>query len=211
MDKLLKDILKEQMQIKGLSLERLRQQTGIAERYLAAFFEGRKEKLPAPPYVRGYLIKIASVLDLNGPELWETYKDEVTTKISGPTDILPFNRYALKKMSKKWLAAGTLTILLIIYAALNVNRFLGRPEIIITSPEVETLVTTASIINLLGEINPSDKLLIDGEEMTADSEGRFQKQYQLEPGLNRIEFMVKRLLGKELKVIRQVIYQPQEE
>src|SRR3989338_3011737 len=160
MDKLLKDILREQMQIKGLNAGRLRQLTGITERYISAFTEGTKEKLPAAHYVRGYLMRIAGILDLNGQELWETYKNELLIKSSGPLDRLPENSFALKKLNKKWLTAGAVLILLIVYLAINANRFLGRPEISITSPAPETLVTTASVLNLIGEVNPRDKLLI---------------------------------------------------
>lgn len=199
------------MQIKGLSPERMRQLTGITERYILAFTEGSKEKLPAAPYVRGYLMRIAGILDLNGQELWEAYKNELLINSSGPLDRLPENRFALKKLSKKWLAGATVAVLLIVYLAINANRFLGRPEITITSPAPETLVTTASALNLVGQINPTDKLMISGEEVQIDDNGRFEKNYELEPGLNRIEFLVKRFLGKEAKVIKQVIYQPQEE
>ena len=197
------------MQAKGLTLERLRQQTGIAERHLSSLIEGRHSRLPAAPYVRGYLLRIASILDLSGEELWNLYKGEIVIKRSGPADRLPENRFALKKINKKWFLAGLAVILLLFYAGLNINRFLGRPEIRITSPAVETLVTTANTINLLGKINPDDRLIIGGEEITADKNGHFEKEYLLEPGLNRIEFTVKRLLGKEFKIIRQVIYQPQ--
>ena len=200
------------MQIKGLTLERIRLQTGIAERYLTAFLEDQKERLPAAPYVRGYLIKLALVLDLNGQELWELHKkDELMIKTSGPADLLPRNRYALKKLNKRWLITGICAALVLVYAATNANRFLGRPTIKITSPAVETLVTTANTIILLGNINTSDKLMIDGEEITVDENGRFRKEYPLQPGLNRIEFRVKKLLGKEVEAIRQVIYQLQEQ
>lgn len=210
MDKLLKDILREQMQIKGLSPGRLRQLTGITERYIFALTEGTKEKLPAAPYVRGYLMRIAGILDLNGQELWEAYKNELLVKSSGPLDRLPENRFALKKLSKKRLAVGIILVLFIVYLAMNANRFLGRPKIDITSPARETLVTTASVLNLAGEVNPSDKLMIDGEDVAVDEAGRFEKDYELEPGLNRIEFSVKRFLGREARVIKQVIYQPPE-
>ncbi len=211
MDKQLKDILREQIQLKGLTLERLRQQTGIAERYLTAFLEGQREKLPAAPYVRGYLIKLASVLDLNGQELWQIFKNDLMVRSSGSADRLPENRFALKTMDRRYLAAGVVVILLLIYAATNINRFLGRPTIKIVSPSVETLVTTANAITLLGTINPADRLFIDGEEVRVLENGEFQKIYSLQPGLNPIEFKVRKFLGRELTITKQVIYQPQSE
>lgn len=210
MDKLLKDVLKEQIQIKGFSFERLREQTGIAERYLTAFLDGHKEKLPATPYVRGYLMKLASVLELNAQELWENYKPELLDKSSGPHDRLPVNRYAIKTVSKSWIAAGVVGVLILGYLAINASRFLGRPNIQILSPTLETTITTANTIELLGKVSPSDKLLIGGEEIIVDEQGNFQKSYPLEPGLNVIEFSVKKFLGRETKITKQIIYESQE-
>lgn len=209
MDKQLKDILKEQMQMKGLSLDRLTSQTGIAERHIVALLDNNGDKLPAAPYARGYLMKIASVLDLDGPELWRLYKNEITIKQSGPTDKMPENRYALKTINKKWVIAGVIIALFLIYAISNINRFIGKPAIEITNPSSETTITPLNTILLSGRINPKDKLLIDGVEATPEADGSFSKEYSLEPGLNRIEFSVTRLLGGETAVTRQIIYQPE--
>ncbi len=208
MGKELKEILKEQMQAKGLTFEKIKLQTGIAERYLMAFLEGQKDKLPAAPYVRGYLMTIAAILELNGKELWETYKDELTIKKSGPNDRMPINRFALKKASKNKIVIGLLVIFLIVYFTINANKVSGRPNLQIANPPEATLTMASSTINLFGTVDVGAKLTIDGDEVLVDSTGHFQKIYALQPGLNLIEFSAKNLLGKEAKATRQVIYQP---
>src|SRR3990167_724812 len=209
MDKLLKDLLRDQMEAKGVTLERVKQQTGIAERYIMAFLEGKKEKLPAAPYVRGYLIRIASLLDLNGQELWKMYENELVSKRSGAKDIMPFNRYALKKINKKMVVGALVAALFAFYGIMNVSRFLGGGQLEIVNPAAETVVTTANLITLSGKSSPNDKLMIDNEEVPVDESGNFSKEYTLLPGLNRVEFSVKRLLGREIRTVRQIIYQPE--
>lgn len=208
--KTLKEVLAEQMAAKGLSVPKLRQMTGIAERYLAALVEGRPEKLPPAPYVRGYLMKIASVLQLDGAKLWELYREHLPMATSGELDRLPYNRFALKKINKAAVIGVAAGLVIAVYLGISASRLLGTPLLTVTSPAVETYLTTASAITLIGRISPDDKLLINGEEVPADAEGRFQTDYPLEPGLNTIEFTAKKFLGGQARVTRQVLYQPAE-
>lgn len=207
--KLLKDIIREEMQAKGYTPQRVRRETGIAERYIFAFMEGDQKRLPAAPYVRGYLLAIARLLNLDGAHLWKLYEAESENlKTSGAHDILPGNRYALQKISRGWFVAGAILGLLIIVVIANSNRFLGVPSLVIDVPDDETTISVESSITLMGHINPHDVLTIGGEAVSVDSEGNFTKEYPLEPGLNTIEFSVKKLLGREKRVIRTVIYEP---
>jgi cytoskeletal protein RodZ len=208
MDKSFQEILQEQMQSMDITVEKIQQQTGILERYITAFIEGKKEKLPAKPYVRGYIFKIATTLNLNGEELWQSFIDDKIIRKSGAKDLLPYNRYALRIVNKKWLVLSAILILVVVYGAINFNRLLGSPDLKIVSPAAETLVTTASTITLIGNVTSDGKLTIDGNEVIVEQNGSFREEYFLQPGLNRIEFSVKGLLSQETKVIRQIIYQP---
>lgn len=209
MDKLLKDTLKEQMQAKGWNAERLAIQTGIPERHIVSLIEDRREHLPAQPYVRGYIMKLASLLELDGMELWNLYKNDVGVKSSGPLDRLPENRFALKKINKRHAMILIAATLVVIYAGANVDRFIGKPKLEITSPASDTVITSANSIELLGRIDIDDNLTIDGEPVRPDSDGKFSFEYALKPGVNRVEFVVKKLLGKETTAMRQIIYQPE--
>lgn len=207
MDKPLQELLKEQVTIKGYNVERLTRVTGIPERYLEGLLSGDYSKLPPAPYVRGYLMAIAPLLDLNAEELWEEYKKEEWLKKSGALDKLPTNRFAIKSISKKKIVAAIFGILLIIYLGWNIGHLLGKPKLEIINPSLETITTEESTIKLIGYINPADKLLINTEEIVTDSNGLFTKDYSLQAGLNTIEFLAKRFLGKETKVVKQIIYQ----
>ncbi len=206
--KLLKDILREEMQAKGYTPARMRRETGIAERYIFAFMEGDRKRLPATPYVRGYIMVIARLFNLNGADLWKLYEGEDDyLKTSGATDILPGNRYALKKISRGWIMAAVAVLLFAVYAVMNFNRFLGVPMLLIEFPNDETTVSFENAIFLRGQIDPRDILSVGGEAVSVDREGNFVQEYPLEPGLNTIEFSVKKFLGREKRVIRTVIYE----
>ena len=208
-DKHFKDFLKEQMESKNFTVAKISDHTGISERHIQALLLGETEKLPSTPYVRGYLSKIANVLELNSNVLWKIYVQEFSTPSSGPLDHLPLNRYAIRPVNKVWLTVGILAVLLFFYFLANTPHLFGEPTLKLQSPAAETTTTNFDTIPLTGAISPSDKLLIDNQEVVPNASGQFTTTYHLQPGLNQIEFTVKRFLGKELKVERKVIYQPQ--
>lgn len=210
MDKSFKDLLWEHLETKGLTLERVYQLTGVPKHYLEAIFKGEWDKLPAAPYARGYFKKLESLLGVPDNHFWQLYKEEVDLKISGPTDKLPENRYEIKAGNRKWPWLIVAVLAIGVYLFLGLDRSLGVPEIQVTNPLNALTVSTLPNFILTGQMNNQDKLLINGEEMYVDKDGRFEKTYNLQPGLNTFEIIAKRFLGKETKVVKQVIYQPNE-
>ena len=211
MEKTLKELLHEQLEIKGVSLQRLHQLTNIPERYITGIFEMDPRNIPAFPYIRGYLLKIGDVLNLNGEELWQKYKKEVEVKSSGSEDRLPENRYTIKKINKRWLTLVLLGVAIISYTVFNASRIIGQPLLTINSPTADTDLTASAIYNFSGKIDPNDTLKINNEQIVVGEKGEFTKFYNLQSGLNTFEFSVKRFLGKEVKVVKQIIYQTQAE
>ncbi len=207
--KTLKEILEDSMDVKGIGVERLSEITDIPGRFIKAIIEGNISALPSSPYVRGYLIRIAEALSLNGHELWAIYKNGMGLKTSGEKDNLPHNRFAAKPFRKKNLIFIALAVIALIYLAFKVDRLLGVPPIDINNPPTDNMMVNAASIDLRGDVDPQDKLTINGEEITTDKNGYFEKQFSLQPGINSIEFKVKRLLGKEVTIVRKVIYQQQ--
>ena len=191
----------------GSNIDKIAELTGISQRYLRAFCEGDFKKLPSLPYVRGYLMKLSNVLGINGRELWQAYKEELKEKIV-VDDKLPVNRFALKPKNFKKLAFGIVLVFVIIFLIWRLDDLLGIPKIEIANP-ADDLIISEDIIYIKGIVsNYRDKLLINSEEILIGKDGRFEKEYHLAPGANAIEFRLKRFLGKEIRLVKQVIYQP---
>lgn len=204
----LKTLLVDALAVRNLNHEKLSQLTGIPIHYLQAIENHDLSKLPATPYVRGYLKKIAHALHLNHEELWKIYEQESDLKSSGPHDRLPINRFAIKPINKRYWIAGIVLIVMSTYVGFQIRSYFDDPFLRIAEPNEQTTAIAEPIITLAGQIYPKDKLLINGVETLADQQGNFQTTYNLQPGLNTIEFKVKRLLGKETIINRQVLYQP---
>ena len=69
--------------------------------------------------------------------------------------------------------------------------------------------TTEETIIVSGNVKSGDTLTLNDEVIYPDGEGFFEKRVQLEPGLNTLEFRVKRYLGRESSLTKQVFYNPE--
>ncbi len=210
--KTLSEVMSETMGLRGFNAESLAEMSDIPVRYINAFLQGDFSKLPATPYIKGYLAKIAEVLNLNQELLLEIYRRENSTQImksSGAHDRLPFNRFAAKSINKTLATAIIIAIVLAGFFIFRFNDFFGTPGLEITSPSLNNLIIEASSIKLAGRIsNPRDKLTINGEEILIGGNGFFEHDFSLQSGVNTVEFKVSRFLGEEFKLTRQIIYQP---
>lgn len=207
MDKSFQEALKDAISFKGVDIERLAEITGVPKNYLSALVSGDFKKLPPPPYVRGYLIKVSAALGIDADYLWSIYKKEVALEIKG-SDKLPVNRFAPQRKSRKKAIMAIVLFFVIIYLAFRIDDIIGIPKIEIIRPANNNEITNEQPVKLSGRISDFfDKLTINGEEIPVEKNGNFEKEYRLQPGINKIEFKVKRFLGKEIKVEREIIYQ----
>ena len=203
------EILEEAMREKKMSIARLAEQTDIPERYVTLLVEGGQQGLPPAPYVRGYLIRMATALGLDGQQIWRVYMKQQEPKTSGESDTLPVNRFAFKRMNKKGIGLIVLAIAVVLAAGFWIKTIAGREGIDVKNPAEDSVVVYDPAIDLRGKVNPGERLTINNEDIAIDRNGYFEKNFSLEPGINTVEFKVKRLLGKEEAVVRQIIYQQQ--
>lgn len=202
------EFLGEAIKAHKLNIEKLAELTDVPKNYLSALIDGDFEKLPAAPFVRGYLIRISEVLKIDGEQLWEFYKEEIVPQIK-TQDSLPFNRFAIKRLNKKKIIIGIISFFFLIYLVWQGKNLFGIPKLEIINPESDNLITSEQFVALRGKLgNPMDKILINEEEIFTQSDGSFEKEYSLQLGLNIIEFKAQRFLGKETKVVKAINYQP---
>lgn len=207
-NKNLTNLILEALKLKGLTLDKLSQLTGVSERSLALLIEEKFDKLPPAPYVHGYLVKIAEVLNLDGQKLWQEYlKNNSDIRRSGQADILPPNRFAVQRMNKKVIVVSIIIAIVLIYGAFRLPGLFGQPELKISDLSDNTTVVQDSNFTVRGIMNPADELLVNGEAVYPDKDGNFQKNILLQSGFNNIIFQTKKLLGKTHTVTKQIFYQ----
>lgn len=203
------ELLSEIMETRGLSVDRLAELTNINKRYINGLLSNDLKSLPAGPYVRGYLLKIAEVMETDAEPLQMAYR-EFELRTSGRYDKLPDNRFAIPR-SKRGLAATVVVVsTLVILIALRWNSLMGIPVIEVNIPEKigerDYLETRDSSFIIEGRVNQKDSLFINNEPIPVDYDGAFSKDIILNEGLNTLEIRAKRFLGRETAVIRKLFY-----
>lgn len=204
------DAFNEIIREKNINLAKLAEITGVSERFLNALVKEEFEKLPPAPYVRSYLFKLAEILGLDGQKLWQEYQSRAQLKKSGVGDRLPLNRYQPRSLNKKIFFLLALIILVCGFLFFRFHWFLTKPRLSFSGQLADTsgLTVFVSPIKTEGQIEPGDQLFVNQEKIFIEKNGYFQKDVVLQPGLNLIQFQVKRFLGRETIVTRQVIYLP---
>lgn len=197
-------VLKELMETRGLTAGKLSEMTDVPQRFITSLVNGDFNNLPSEPYIRGYLFKIAGVLSADPNFLWKSFRQSSDIHSSGSGDLLPVNRFSLEKVSSKKLWLILAAIVVLIFLGFRINSILGKPTLEVTLPET----TADQTINVTGKVNPGDTLTLNNEVVYSNESGEFTEEVRLEPGLNTLEFRVKRYLGRETKTVKQVFYQP---
>ncbi|MDO8557170.1 MAG: helix-turn-helix domain-containing protein [Candidatus Jorgensenbacteria bacterium] len=197
--------LADMMRVRSMTLEKLTQATGISERYIRLILEEKFDKLPAAPYVHGYLVKIAHALNIDGEELWQGYlKYSDALRRSGEKDKLPENRFISLRVNKKLVIAGVLILIVVLYIAFRIPSLLSQPSLAVSFEN--NMVVAEPTFVLAGTADPKNELTINNEILYPDTNGAFRKVVELSPGFNTFVFKVKKLLGKEETVVRQIYY-----
>ncbi|MFH1161745.1 MAG: helix-turn-helix domain-containing protein [Candidatus Jorgensenbacteria bacterium] len=202
----LANLIVDGLRMKGVSLERLSQLTGISDRFLELLVGEHYHKLPAAPYMRGYLVKIAEVLGLDGEELWRRYLAEsAAVRRAGESDTFPPNRFAIPRFNWKMVLWVLLGVLILGYVLFRIPAFVDSYEFSVNI--TEGMVVQESAFTIKGTVNENDQLTLNGEVLYPYSNGAFEKLVTLKDGWNTFEFRVKRLLGAGKTFTKQIFYQ----
>jgi len=205
-EKSFSSFLLEAMKMQGVSFEKLVETTGVSDRFLELLIEEDFEKLPASPYVHGYIMEIAEALNLDGQKLWQAYfKESDMVKKSGHSDMLPQNRFIASPRMRKKIVIGTVIIVVLVvigYVLLRVQRSVGDPAFTINIGE--NTVTADTVFDVKGSVDPRDQISLNGIQLYPLTDGTFEKKIQLQSGFNTLSFKIKKFLGEEYTVNKQV-------
>jgi lambda repressor-like predicted transcriptional regulator len=209
---LFEEFLGARMREKGVSLKRLSEATGIAPGHLENMLHGNFDDMPSTPYFHGYVMRVAKVLDFDGAEWWEKLKRDGVIAKSGEFDTLPKNRF-IKQSPQKFIWAGAILIIILIYLAFQAPRVFGKPSLTILSPTQNPYTSFASTLTISGKVANADALYLSsgnatsGDEIAIAPDGSWQKTVLLQNGPNPFRVSAKKFLGGETDVLVQILYE----
>lgn len=191
---------------RGLTFPKLSQLSGISVQDLKNLSEGDFDELPPAPYLRGYTARLAKILEFDPEIWWKHFEDIGAVRRSGAADTLPQNRFEIPRaMRYRWIVA--LALLALLYGGLRFSQILGRPVITVAEPAANHAETSVSSVVFRGTFENGDQLFINDERVQI-ADGRFEKTVPLDEGVNTVRIRASKLLGKNVELQYQVVYNP---
>ncbi len=208
------DKLKNLRLSKDIGVEVLAKKLDIPAKYIVNLENGQQENLPGDIYVRAWLKKMANFYEVDANGLLVDYHLE--KKIS--SNINRDNRVEKKKAIKsgrflspkilRWLVLSGIVLVLFVYLGFEIINIIAPPYLNIVQP-YNNFKTKEPSIDIVGQSKAEAQVMINGELVSLDQEGKFKKTVNLTLGLNNLEISAKKkhsqLRHLELLILREVV------
>lgn len=194
----------------NLSLDDVAGELRIAPKHLQAIEESRYQDLPGPVYARNFVRQYINRLELNQAAAMERFEKE-NAVMSAPqqrrSPLLPQRAQAEHPWwyrHGRLLMAGAVVVLVVGYFAWQIVHLLTPPDLAVTNPPQDTIVTTATI-QIRGTTEPGSEVKINNEAVEVATSGNFSVTIDLQLGLNTLKVTAKKKRSGERVVVRQVL------
>lgn len=204
------DKLKKLREEAGLSKQKVAQLLNIQIKYLERLEAGEIEKMPAGVYAKGFLQKYAKLLNTDANTLLADYEKEVkiVSHLNGKVHkSLPRLRFRRFTITPKFITLLVIVAVFIVvggYLFYQLSFLVSPPKLIISEP-ADNLITDKKIITIKGQTEPGVKLTVNGQQIYTDTTGNFEKEINVEPGLNTIIIQAQNRFEKKSEEIRNVL------
>lgn len=194
-----------------MSLTDISRATRIQVKYLEALESGDHHGLPAEVYVRGFLRSYARYLGLEDDAFIKLYDKEKhirdhigkEEKRSVPTSFTL--RKAWVVTPKSIIFTGTVILLLgtFWYLFRELHAFVAEPHLVIMTPTAGQVVSEG-VVDVIGRTDTGTQVLLNGESVFVDTEGKFQEKLILQPGVNVLKILATNRFEKTKEIILSV-------
>ncbi|MFA5777305.1 MAG: helix-turn-helix domain-containing protein [Parcubacteria group bacterium] len=178
---------------KRITLSEVSKSTRIQMKYLEYLESGRYEKLPVDVYVKGFLRSYAQYLGADENYFIKLYerereihnnikKEESEKKIFKPIKFSGFS------VTPKIIIAVLIVFFIglgFFYLYRELSIFISKPRLVIIEP-LDNFSIENKMIKIEGITEKDSKLLINGQSIIVDENGKFSEVLVLQPGLNKI-------------------------
>jgi len=191
---------------KNLSLEDVYRICNIPVKYLKFLEEERWNDLPGEIYLKNFLKKYCSILNLNFKLCFQQYQIQITTnsnhiksKIESNSRKQKINFNSLLEfINPQRFKIIVIVIVLIIflgYLYFKISNYVSPPDLIITYPQ-GNFETTDNIITISGQTEIEAMVSINSENIPVEENGNFSGDVKLKYGLNRFVVTSQRKHGQ---------------
>lgn len=200
------EILKTGRKEKGWTIAELSQRTKIQERFIEALENSDLARLPAMPFVNGFLRTISLELDLKPEGIVAVFRRDFGEGDKGK--VIP-NVSAEKYKGFRWgpstsIAIGIFAMTLVFgsYLIIQLKGLLGVPGLEIFQPRDQAVVSLEIAVE--GRTDPTASVAINGQKIKKNRNGTFSQVINLSEGVQTVTISATGQNGKTTEVVRTV-------
>lgn len=203
------EILKKARQEKHIDFETIERKTRIRKKFLEALENNDWSKLHSPTYIKGFLKNYSNFLGLKADEMIAVFRRQYTedekTKESHGNLSEPLSEPLFRITPQKIIIAATFLFLLLFagYLISAYRSFTGSPYLSVNSPK-EGEIFNKTDIKVSGKTDKDAQLFINNQRVDIDSDGIFNQDLVLNPGINTILIESQSRQGKKTKITRTI-------
>ncbi len=173
-------ILQEERQARSLTLREMSEITKIKVKHLKALEKNQFDRLPASPFVKGFIRSYARVLEFDVKPLLALLRRDYKEDQSGQLLSREFMRPVMKKQNfwrpVTFMVIGVATIFLMLLAYVGWQWYsLNRPpELEIFAPENNQFVSAQ--IEVAGRTQPEAMVMVNAQPVALQPDGSFRTE-----------------------------------
>lgn len=185
----------------SFSLEYVAENISVSRRHLQALEENDYAKLPPEIYVKGFIDRYCSFLELDKNEAFHLFEiNKLSPKKDAPIKSIFAYAWFARVFSYRNFAIAVAFLFLatsIFYVSKSVWPMYAKPSFLLINPKSCPDQSKDEKFYLKGVIQPESKLWINDEEVLVDKEGNFDCPVFLKKGENPVRFKVVNKFNKQ--------------
>lgn len=192
----------------GFDLEQVADKINIGKSYLEALEKNKYKALPGKVYAINFLKKYAKFLGIEVASMLAKFEQD--SRVFYNINISKKEKSCKHKIEitpRK--IRITLVIVLILavitYLAFLIYQTLSLPEVLITYPEEEMVLSEQNVV-FTGSAELGAEVKINGNEVFVGDDGRFEHEIYLTEGLNEVAVVAQKKHSREHSITRKIMY-----
>lgn len=204
------EVLRKKREQMGWSVHQLSRWIAVAERYVEAIEAEEWERLPGEVYIRNFLRRYASEVDLEPQRVEKAYQQHsgmsYSTSISSlqRTLPLPAKHFMIlpKYIRNGFVVLGICAVLA--YLGWQANMYFSPPSLVVFSP-TDDLITSQPTIELRGQTDPEVEVTVNDIPISVNA-GSFSENLDLQSGINVLKITATKKQGIKSEIYRKVMW-----
>lgn len=217
------ELLLHARQTKSADRSKIASHLKIPDRHLDSLERGRYNDLPSPVYIKNYLKLYAKALGIAWERIGPLYEQEVQMYYGVPK--LPHEQAEQLVQQRRKLAPSKMherrpliiprlivmgfwavvVFLLVLYFVWEIVQFISPPELLVTNPSADTIVSVPEL-DIVGRTEPESIVEVNGQTTSVNPDGSFTETLYLQEGLNTVVITSRTKRSQERVEVRNVLY-----